>query len=296
MPRGVYRRKKSKATQVRAEKPKRRYKETRNKIEVTADGTAQYQVADEVAVRDIEEADLRRQIKEWYDAAPTLADRQARKVALMGVMYSGPTKFNPQDFLKPGPDTVEQRQNRDGSTTFRWNGGQANTQNIPKEDTQPAWRNAADIAAGAASAKEMLSNPKTLTGQQKVPVLSVVPPASLIAQATAMRYGAFFAPRVDGKKGYGPYNWRDQPIEAHIYIDAALRHLMQWWDGDDFEIVYDDQGRMIDSVSHLAFALATIGILLDARANATLIDDRPKKRSMAASHLLSDHKMTRYEK
>ena len=141
------------------------------------------------------------------------------------------------------------------------------------------------------------SNPKTLTGQQKVPVLSVVPPASIIAQATAMRYGAFLAPRVDRKeRGYGPYNWRDQPIEAHIYIDAAMRHLMQWWDGDDHEIITDDQGRALDCVSHLAFALATIGILLDAKANETLIDDRPRHRQMAASNLIKDHKLARYEK
>lgn len=111
-----------------------------------------------------------------------------------------------------------------------------------------------------------------------------------------MRYGAFLAPKVDGTRGYGPYNWRDQPIEAHIYVDAAMRHLMQWWDGDDHEIITDDQGRALDCVSHLAFALATIGILLDAKANETLIDDRPRHRQMAASNLIKDHKLARYEK
>lgn len=140
------------------------------------------------------------------------------------------------------------------------------------------------------------TNPKTLTGNSKVPVLSVIPPASIIAQATAMRYGAFFAPRTDGTKGYGPYNWRDQPIEAHVYIDAAMRHLMQWFDGDESEIICDDEGRAIDEVSHLAFALATIGILLDAKANETLIDDRPKARRAAATTLLNSHKLPRYTK
>lgn len=137
--------------------------------------------------------------------------------------------------------------------------------------------------------EELASNPKTLTGQQKVPVLSVIPPASIIAQATAMRYEAFFAPRVDGSKGYGPYNWRDQPIEAHIYIDAAICHLMQWWDGDEAKLISDDEGRIIGEVSHLAFALATIGILIDARANGTCIDDRPQVRDKVATGMLHSH-------
>lgn len=61
-------------------------------------------------------------------------------------------------------------------------------------------------------------------------------------------------------------------------------------------MVRDDEGRAIDVVSHLAFALATIGILLDAEANETLIDDRPRVRKMAASTLLNNHKLARYKK
>lgn len=135
------------------------------------------------------------------------------------------------------------------------------------------------------------SNPKTLMGQQKVPVLSVVPPASILAQGTAMRYGAYIAKRADGQRGYGPYNWRDQPIEAHIYIDAAMRHLMQWFDGEDFEIILDDEGQEIARIDHRAFALATIGILIDAEWNKTMIDDRPKVRNQVATQILSAHKM-----
>lgn len=180
----------------------------------------------------------------------------------------------------------------------RWNAGADMQQsNLPKPGE---WRRAEDIAAGRASAMDMVNkaniNPKTLASSQKVPVLSVVPPASIIAQATAMRYGAFLAPKVDGTRGYGPYNWRDQPIEAHVYIDAAMRHLMQWWDGDEYEIIRDDEGRAIDMVAHLASALATIGILIDAKANGTMIDDRPQRRQMVASNMLNDHKLPRYEK
>lgn len=208
-------------------------------------------VQTEMSPLEIEQEDLRRSIRSWYDEALTPEDRQKRKAHIQGIMYG-----KEPNAMKPG-----------------------------------AWNFAAEPLVISSN-----TNPKTLMGDQKVPVLSVVPSASIIAQATAMRYGAFYAPRADGKRGYGPYNWRDQPIEAHIYIDAAIRHLMQWFDGDDFEIVRDEQGRAIDEVSHLAFALATIGILLDAKANGTLIDDRPQNRQMAASHLLNIHKLARYEK
>lgn len=135
------------------------------------------------------------------------------------------------------------------------------------------------------------SNPKTLMGQLKVPNLSVIPPASIIAQGIAMRYGAFLAPRTDGKKGYGPYNWRDQPIEAHVYIDAAIRHLMQWFDGEDFEHIYNDKGERVDSVSHLGFAVATIGILIDAFQSEKMIDDRPWQKNRVATRMLEGGKL-----
>lgn len=125
---------------------------------------------------------------------------------------------------------------------------------------------------------DLASNPKTLMGRLKVPVLSVIPPAALIHEANAMRYGAYEAARKDGGKGYGPYNWRDQPIEFMVYVDAAIRHLMALVDGEDNA---SDSG-----VSHLGHARATLGILIDAIENDTVIDDRPKVRRQTASRLL----------
>lgn len=231
--------------------------------------------------------------QEYINSAATPAERQIRKAEILGLMYgTGPKTFR----FDGGKDTGAQLTDRPKTgpypgSIFKWHltdkvvepqaiYGSAESMGEPAQGPQP-YPN---------------TNPKTLTGNSKVPVLSVIPPASIIAQATAMRYGAFFAPRTDGTKGYGPYNWRDQPIEAHVYIDAAMRHLMQWFDGDESEIVRDDEGRAIDEVSHLAFALATIGILLDAKANETLIDDRPKARRAAATTLLNSHKLPRYTK
>jgi hypothetical protein len=224
---------------------------------------------------------------EYVNSAPTPAERQIRKQEVYALLYGA------------------------GPKTCRFDSSKDNVSNVPKEEfstdkiagakchfgEQLTDRHKTGPYPGSIFEACAGTNPKTLTGQQKVPVLSVVPATSIIAQATAMRYGAFFAPKVDGTRGYGPYNWRDQPIEAHVYIDAALRHLMQWFDGDESEIIYDDvEGIRIDEVSHLAFALATIGILLDAQANCTLIDDRPKVRNKSATHMLCDHKLPRTTK
>lgn len=133
---------------------------------------------------------------------------------------------------------------------------------------------------GATPSQMPVTNPKTFMGKRKLPMFSVVSPASMIYEADAMRYGAFEAPRVDGTKGYGPFNWRDNPIEASVYVDAAARHIMAWQDGEDLAS---------DSlIHHLAHAKATIGIIIDALENGTLIDDRPKVRSGVASRLLAE--------
>lgn len=126
------------------------------------------------------------------------------------------------------------------------------------------------------------SNPKTLMGRLKVPMLSVLSPASMIAEARALQYGAYEAPRKDGGTGYGPYNWRDQPVEAMVYIDAVLRHLAGWVDGEECAT---------DSLlPHLWHAKASLGILIDAIENETCIDDRPKVRKQSASRLLEEGK------
>ncbi len=100
-------------------------------------------------------------------------------------------------------------------------------------------------------------NPKDLIGIKKVP-LSLIPPASKIYQAMAMR---------DGAIKYGPYNWRQKKVKFMIYIDAVQRHLDALLDGEDLA---SDSG-----LPHLAHALACLGILVDAKESGNLIDDRP---------------------
>jgi hypothetical protein len=108
-------------------------------------------------------------------------------------------------------------------------------------------------------------NPKDAVGQNKVS-LTKIPPVALLHAAKAMMNGA-------GK--YGPYNWREKNVAASIYIDAALRHLLAWFDGEE---VADDS-----KVHHLGHALACCAILLDAQENGKMIDDRPKSGTFAST-------------
>lgn len=110
-------------------------------------------------------------------------------------------------------------------------------------------------------------NPKDALGSRK-PDLSLVPPAAIIYTALAMENGA---------AKYGPFNWRAHKINARVYVAAALRHLYSWADG---EAKASDSG-----VPHLAHALASLAILVDAIETGNVIDDRP--RPGAAARLLA---------
>lgn len=107
------------------------------------------------------------------------------------------------------------------------------------------------------------ANPKDLLGTDKVP-LSRIPPVAILHEGMAMGNG--------GDK-YGPYNWRGNAVQADIYIDAAMRHILAWFDGEEYA---EDSG-----VHHLGHARASLGILLDAQATGNLIDNRPKGGSTA---------------
>lgn len=103
------------------------------------------------------------------------------------------------------------------------------------------------------------TNPKDLIGNTKVP-LSAFPAVAVAHGAHAM---------VDGRDKYGPWNWRDNSVVADIYIDAAKRHLDNWFERQD--TAKDSE------VHHLGHALACIGIILDAEMTGNLVDNRPPK-------------------
>lgn len=101
------------------------------------------------------------------------------------------------------------------------------------------------------------TNPKDGIGATKLP-LSLVPPVAMAHAALA---------HLDGACKYGKWNWRIAGVRASIYIDAALRHITAYNEGE--EVAADSK------VHHLGHAIACLNILLDAASVGKLIDDRP---------------------
>lgn len=100
-------------------------------------------------------------------------------------------------------------------------------------------------------------NPKQIFGDTKVP-LAYVPATSIIYEAMALEEGA---------RKYGPFNWRQNSVEAMCYAHAGLRHLFAWIDGEDID---PESGK-----PHLGLAKACLGIIIDSTEIGNLIDNRP---------------------
>lgn len=107
------------------------------------------------------------------------------------------------------------------------------------------------------------TNPKDLIGVKK-PRLSLVPPAGLVYAALAMANGA---------DKYGPYNWRSKKVQTMIYLEAAMRHILSFQDGEENA---KDSG-----IPHLGHAIACLLIIIDAKETGNLVDNRPVAGPMA---------------
>lgn len=109
-------------------------------------------------------------------------------------------------------------------------------------------------------------NPKDAVGIGKIP-MSCVPSGPLQELGVAMYEGA---------RKYGRHNWRATGTQASVMYDAAMRHLMAWWEGEDID---PDSG-----LSHLTKAMASMAVLRDAQIrdhedHPCYIDDRPPTTS-----------------
>lgn len=100
------------------------------------------------------------------------------------------------------------------------------------------------------------SNPKDMIGSSKLP-LHLWPTTATATGCLAL---------LDGMLKYGRSNWRVAGVRASVYIDAAMRHLFKYLEGEDND---PDSG-----IPHLGHALACIAILIDAKAAGKLNDDR----------------------
>lgn len=102
-------------------------------------------------------------------------------------------------------------------------------------------------------------NPKELAGAKKPATWSVMPRWVALQVGRVMSVGA---------AKYGAFNYRETPIAASTYQDALERHLSLWFDGEDNDAE--------TGVSHLASAIASCTLLMDAQATGQLVDDRQK--------------------
>ena len=100
------------------------------------------------------------------------------------------------------------------------------------------------------------TNPKDLIGSDKLP-LHLWP-------STATALGSLGL--LDGMLKYGRSNFRAVGVRATIYIDAVMRHILAYLEGEDTD---PDSG-----LPHMAHALACLAIIVEAQAKGNLADDR----------------------
>ena len=99
-------------------------------------------------------------------------------------------------------------------------------------------------------------NPKQIHGDKKPPLLQF--PLTAQIEASLAHF--------DGDLKYNFRNWRADPVEALTYINAAMRHLRLYEEGED---------RTRDTnVHNLGAVIACCAILIDAATYGTLIDNR----------------------
>lgn len=102
------------------------------------------------------------------------------------------------------------------------------------------------------------SNPKDVVGCKK-------PPLSTVSCPVFFEMGLGMQ---DGTK-YGRHNYREVGVRSSIYYDAAMRHLMAWWEGEDID---PDSG-----LHHVSKTLSCLAVLRDAQMNDLVDDDRPPR-------------------
>lgn len=103
------------------------------------------------------------------------------------------------------------------------------------------------------------TNPKDAIGISKAP-MSTVSAAVLAEVGVAM---------LEGASKYGRHNYRATGVRSSVYYDAAMRHLMSWWEGEDTD---SDSG-----MSHITKAITSLVVLRDAMIQDMCTDDRPPR-------------------
>lgn len=111
---------------------------------------------------------------------------------------------------------------------------------------------------------EKPSNPKDAVGIRKAPMSTV--PATVLAEIGVGM--------LEGALKYGRHNYRAVGVRASVYYDATMRHMRDWWEGEDMDPDVP--------LSHITKALCSLVVLRDAMIQGMLTDDRPPPAPVAS--------------
>lgn len=103
------------------------------------------------------------------------------------------------------------------------------------------------------------TNPKDVVGIRKAP-MSVLPMGPIAEAGLGL---------LEGGCKYGRHNYRGAGVRASVYYDAAMRHLIAFWEGEDID---PDSG-----LPHVTKAMCSLLVLRDAQMQGMCEDDRPPR-------------------
>lgn len=101
------------------------------------------------------------------------------------------------------------------------------------------------------------TNPKDAVGTAKVPFSTVSAPV----------LGELGLAMMEGALKYGRHNYRASGVRASVYYDAALRHLLAFWEGQDIDPA--------SGLPHIVKVMACCAVLRDSQIQGNWVDDRP---------------------
>lgn len=101
------------------------------------------------------------------------------------------------------------------------------------------------------------TNPKYDAGIKKAP-LHCIPMGPIYEMGLAM---------FEGNRKYGRHNYRAIGVRGSTYYDAAIGHIVDWWEGEDID---PDSG-----VHHIIKAMTCLLVMRDSMLMDNFNDDRP---------------------
>ena len=105
-----------------------------------------------------------------------------------------------------------------------------------------------------------LSNPKDVIGSTTKVPLSYLPIPVVMEASLGM---------LEGGSKYGRHNYRAVGVRGSVYFDATVRHLFDWWEGEDYDP--DSTAKL----HHISKAIASLMVMRDSMIQGNFVDDRP---------------------